>query len=137
MKRETANAFLFDPSFPRTRSVAAADFEGESMSLGYQSRMAASGFTAFLKEIDKDMLSGLERAGFRLNQGEQLGKGEIGVFGVLAERYQGIYLDVGCAQLIIDGAVRVKSGATVREATEDGLIFSDGTKEEADLVVFA
>ncbi|KZV87765.1 FAD/NAD(P)-binding domain-containing protein [Exidia glandulosa HHB12029] len=137
MRRTTAKAFLFDSSYPDGKSVAAADFEGESMSLGYQNNMAASGFTAFLKQVDEDMLSGLERAGFRTNQGEDLGKGEIGVFGVLSQRYRGIYLDVGCAQLIIDGIVRVKQGVTVQEATEDGLVFSDGSQEDADLIVFA
>lgn len=137
MNRDTAKALLFDQAFPDSRSVAESDFAGESMSLGFQNRISASGGTAFMKQLDGDMFSGLEAAGYKTNQGERFGKGEIGVFGVLGERYRGIYLDVGCVQLITNGTVRIKQGVTVTAAEEDALFFSDGSKEPADVVVFA
>ncbi|EJD52107.1 FAD/NAD(P)-binding domain-containing protein [Auricularia subglabra TFB-10046 SS5] len=137
MKRDTAKALLFDQAFPDSRSVSESDFAGESMSLGFQNRISASGGTAFMKQLDADMFARLEAAGYKTNQGEQFGKGEIGVFGVLGERYRGIYLDVGCVQLITDGTVRIKQGVTVTAAEEHGLIYSDGSKEPADVLVFA
>jgi len=47
-----------------------------------------------------------------------------------------MFLDVGCAQLIIDGKVRVKRGE-VEEAKQEAVVFSDGSVEEADVLVFA
>ena len=53
-----------------------------------------------------------------------------------AEHHGGMFLDVGCAQLIIDGKVRVKRGE-VKEAKQEAVVFSDGSMEDADVLVFA
>lgn len=46
-------------------------------------------------------------------------------------------MDVGTADLIIKGAVKIKSGTEPDHFTTDGLVFKDGSSLEADLVVFA
>lgn len=46
-------------------------------------------------------------------------------------------VDVGCAQLIIDEKVTLKSGAEVSSFTPDGVVFSDGSSLACDVVIFA
>ena len=46
-------------------------------------------------------------------------------------------MDVGCAQLISEGKIKVKQGKEIVEIVEDALIFEDGSKLEADLIVLA
>ena len=49
----------------------------------------------------------------------------------------GAGVDVGCAPLIESGKVKVKQGVEVDRFTENGVIFSDGSKQPADLVIWA
>ena len=44
-------------------------------------------------------------------------------------------MDIGCAKLISNG--RSNKGKEITKVVEDGLIFEDGSKVEADLVVLA
>jgi len=47
-----------------------------------------------------------------------------------------IGLDVGGSQYIIDGKINLKSGTSIKEFTEGGLTFEDGTQLAADVVIF-
>ena len=49
----------------------------------------------------------------------------------------GYYIDVGACALIIDGRIRVKSGAEIEAIVENGLAMSDGTVMEADVIIHA
>jgi hypothetical protein len=46
-------------------------------------------------------------------------------------------LDVGCAQRIIDGQIQVKSKVEICSFDKNGVMFSDGTRADAEIVVFA
>ena len=46
-------------------------------------------------------------------------------------------LDVGCAQRIVDGSIKVKSKVEIAKLDSNKVIFSDGTETEADIVIFA
>jgi len=48
-----------------------------------------------------------------------------------------MYFDAGASQLIIDGKVGLKNDSVVKEFTESGSRFGNGSALEADLVVFA
>jgi len=85
-----------------------------------------------MKERDKDFYEGLEKAGFLLDWGED----GSGLFMKYLRRGSGYYIDVGASQLIIDGEIRIARGQ-VKEVVEDGLILEDGSKLEADLIVYA
>ncbi|KAK3987308.1 hypothetical protein QBC44DRAFT_351832 [Cladorrhinum sp. PSN332] len=85
------------------------------------------------QDIDKDLLAGLERAGFKTDDGIDKG----GLFAKYLQRGGGYYIDVGMSQLIIDGKVKVKHGQEIVEVLPNGLKFSDGTELEADEIVFA
>ena len=45
--------------------------------------------------------------------------------------------DVGACQMIIDGKIKVKSGTQIERFTPKGLKFADGSKLEADVVLYA
>lgn len=44
--------------------------------------------------------------------------------------------DVGGSQYIIDGKIKLKGGTQIKEFTEGGLTFEDGTQLAADVVLF-
>ena len=87
---------------------------------------------AAMKERDKDFYEGLERAGFWLDWGDD----ESGLFMKYLRRGSGYYIDVGASQLVIDGEIKLVRGQ-VAEVVEDGVVLEDGTKLEADLIVYA
>ena len=85
-----------------------------------------------IKEVDADFYAGLEKAGFKLDWGAD----GSGLFMKYLRRGSGYYIDVGASQLIIDGKIKLAHGQVV-EVVEDGVILDDGTKLEADVIVYA
>ncbi|GAW16513.1 hypothetical protein ANO14919_059420 [Xylariales sp. No.14919] len=84
-------------------------------------------------ECDKDMLDGLDKAGFKVDRGPD----GAGLFFKYFQRGGGYYIDVGASQLIADGKIKVKQGKEIDEVLPRGLRFEDGTELEADEIVFA
>jgi putative flavoprotein involved in K+ transport len=82
---------------------------------------------------DKDFYDRLENAGFMLDFGED----GSGLFLKYLRRGSGYYIDVGASELVADGKIKLKSGVAVKEITESGVAFDDGTELEADLIVMA
>jgi len=87
---------------------------------------------AEMKARDADFYAGLEKAGFWLDWGDD----DSGLFMKYLRRGSGYYIDIGASQLIIDGEIKLKRGQ-VTEVVEDGVVLDDGTKLEADLIVYA
>ena len=87
---------------------------------------------AEMKERDADFYAGLEKAGFWLDWGDD----ESGLFMKYLRRGSGYYIDIGASQLIIDGEVKLKRGQ-VTEVVPDGVVLDDGTKLDADVIVYA
>ncbi|KAI0041063.1 FAD/NAD(P)-binding domain-containing protein [Auriscalpium vulgare] len=86
-----------------------------------------------IAELDKEIIDGLERVGFKLGWGVD-GSGYL----LLAfDRAGGFYLDVGASQLIIDGKIKLKNDSQISRFTKTGLQFEDGSTLDADMVVFA
>jgi len=85
-----------------------------------------------MREVDKDFYEGLEKAGFWLDWGAD----DSGLFMKYLRRGSGYYIDVGASQLIIDGKIKLAHG-NVQEIVPDGVVLEDGTKLEADLIVYA
>lgn len=89
--------------------------------------------TALQNKHDAKLLSGLEKAGFKLDQGPD----GAGLFMKYFQRGGGYYIDVGASQLIIDGKIKIKQGQEIAEVLPNGLKFSDGSELEADEIIFA
>lgn len=87
----------------------------------------------FAQTIDKDTIEGLNKVGFKTNLGPQ----GAGIFPLLYARSGGYYIDTGGSQEIIDGKIKLKTGSAIRSFTETGLDFEDGSKLDADVIVFA
>ncbi|KAM5342171.1 hypothetical protein ACJ41O_015202 [Fusarium nematophilum] len=84
-------------------------------------------------ECDKEILDGLDKAGFKVDRGPD----GSGLFFKYFQRGGGYYIDVGASKLIADGKIKVKHGQEIDEVLPHGLRFADGTELEADEVVFA
>jgi cation diffusion facilitator CzcD-associated flavoprotein CzcO len=89
--------------------------------------------TTIVGKRDQEILDGLNRAGFKTDTGPSGG----GIFAKYLQRGGGYYIDVGGAQLIIDGKVKVKHGQEVAQILPKGLKLADGSELEADEIVFA
>ncbi|KAJ7662463.1 FAD/NAD-P-binding domain-containing protein [Mycena rosella] len=76
---------------------------------------------------------GLREAGLSLNMGEE---GE-GVVALSHQRYGGYWLDIGVAELIRTGQVKVKQGVEIARFTENSAVFTDGSSLAIDAVIYA
>ena len=85
-----------------------------------------------MKERDKDFYQRMEDAGFDLDFGDD----ESGLFLKYLRRGSGYYIDVGSAELVADGKVKLAKG-DVDHLTEGSVVLADGTELPADLVVYA
>jgi putative flavoprotein involved in K+ transport len=85
------------------------------------------------RQIDKPLLDALESRGFRLDFGED---GTGWQFKYLT-RGGGYYFNVGCSDLIVSGAVRLRQFAEIDRFTAEGARMKDGETIQADLVVLA
>jgi putative flavoprotein involved in K+ transport len=85
-----------------------------------------------MAEVDKDFYDRLEKAGFWLDWGAD----GSGLFMKYLRRGSGYYIDVGAADLVANGDVKLAHGQVTR-LTEDSVVLDDGTELPADLVVFA
>jgi putative flavoprotein involved in K+ transport len=85
-----------------------------------------------MRERDADFYNRLERAGFQHDWGPD----GSGLFMKYLRRGSGYYIDVGAADLVADGKVKLASGQ-VDHLTENSVVLKDGTELPADLVVYA
>ncbi len=86
------------------------------------------------KQEDQDLLDRLEARGFKLHWGPN-GTGIIGARMAGADSFQ---IDIGASSLIADGTITLKQGVEVSEIVDGNtIVFSDGTRERYDLLVFA
>jgi len=85
-----------------------------------------------MRERDKDFYERLEKAGFDHDWGDD----NSGLFMKYLRRGSGYYIDVGAADLVANGDVKLVRGQ-VDHLTETAVVLEDGTELPADLVVYA
>ena len=85
------------------------------------------------REVDKALLAGLEKCGFRLHFGED----ETGFQMMYLRRGGGYYFNVGCSELIISGQVKLLQYADIETFEAEGARLHDGSVARAELVVLA
>ncbi len=85
-----------------------------------------------IRKRDAELYTGLERAGF----GYDFGEDGSGLHSIYLRRGAGYYIDVGASQLIIDGRIRLRHG-TIDRLTENSVILSSGEEIPCDLAVLA
>ncbi|TGJ78701.1 hypothetical protein E0Z10_g10070 [Xylaria hypoxylon] len=89
--------------------------------------------TALQEANDREILDGLNKAGFKTNRGPM----DCGLWYSYLQRGGGHYIDIGTCQLIIDGKVKVKHGHGVDEILPNGVRLDDGMELEADEIICA
>jgi len=85
------------------------------------------------KELDKELLDGLERVGFRLDFGDE---GTGWQFKYLT-RGGGYYFNVGCSDLIVDGEIGLVQFSDIDTFVAEGARLRNGETLAADLIVLA
>ncbi|WP_033293273.1 flavin-containing monooxygenase [Amycolatopsis jejuensis] len=85
------------------------------------------------KEMDADLLRGLEAAGMRLGDGVD----QAGWLDLFLRTGSGYYLNVGASEAIVDGRISVLPADRIATFGPDGARLADGGVVEADLIVLA
>lgn len=85
-----------------------------------------------MAEDDKELLDGLRKAGFRLDNGED----DTGFYMKLIRYLGGYYLNVGASDLIAAGKIKLKH-AGIERLTATEVVFADGSTLAADIIVLA
>jgi cation diffusion facilitator CzcD-associated flavoprotein CzcO len=89
--------------------------------------------TDLSKELDKDLLDGLRRKGFKLDHGED---GTGWQFKYLT-RGGGYYFNVGCSDLVVRGEIALKQFSDIESFIAEGARMKSGEMLAADLIVLA
>lgn len=85
------------------------------------------------RQLDKELLDGLARVGFKLDFGED---GTGWQFKYLT-RGGGYYFNVGCSNLIVEGKIRLEQFDDIDGFIADGARMTDGSIIPADLIVLS
>lgn len=113
-------------------TVEQADLEDASIPF----RLIPLFHTPLYKEIaerDSDLYDRLREVGFMLDFGED----DSGLLMKYFRRGSGYYIDVGGADILADGKIKLKSGCELDMIEPDGIVLSNGEKLSADLIVLA
>ncbi|WP_291686366.1 NAD(P)/FAD-dependent oxidoreductase [Bradyrhizobium sp.] len=85
------------------------------------------------RNLDKDLLDGLTRVGFKLDYGD----GDTGWQFKYLTRGGGYYFNVGCSDLVATGAIRLIQFSDIESFVADGAQMKSGEHVAADLIVLA
>jgi cation diffusion facilitator CzcD-associated flavoprotein CzcO len=85
------------------------------------------------RQLDKDVLDGLARVGFKLDFGDD---GTGWQFKYLS-RGGGYYFNVGCSNLVAEGAIKLVQFSDIDGFVADGARLENGSTIKADLIVLA
>ena len=86
-----------------------------------------------MAEDDKELLDGLRKIGFLLDNGED----DTGYFLKLLRYQAGYYLNIGASELLIEGKIKLKVAVEIERLESRKVIFSDGSALDADIIVLA
>jgi cation diffusion facilitator CzcD-associated flavoprotein CzcO len=90
--------------------------------------------TKSMLEEDKDLLAGLDGAGFKLDDG---GEDRTGFQMMYLRHGGGYYFNVGASDMIIDGRIKLAHYDDMETFVPEGIKMKDGSVAEADLLVTA
>jgi cation diffusion facilitator CzcD-associated flavoprotein CzcO len=85
------------------------------------------------KKLDKELLDGLARAGFKLDFGD----GDTGWQFKYLTRGGGYYFNVGCSDLVVKGEIGLKQFSDIEGFAAEGARMKSGETLAADLIVLA
>jgi cation diffusion facilitator CzcD-associated flavoprotein CzcO len=86
-----------------------------------------------MAEDDKELLDGLRKIDFLLDNGED----DTGYFLKLLRYQAGYYLNIGASELLIEGKIKLRVAVEIERLESNRVIFSDGSALDADIIVLA
>ena len=96
-------------------------------------RRAHVEFTRQTTKIDKDLLNGLKKIGFKLDYGDQ----NTGWQFKYLTQGGGYYFNVGCSNLLVEGKISLLQYDKIDAFSETGLSLKGGKSLKADMIVLA
>ncbi|TGS19279.1 NAD(P)/FAD-dependent oxidoreductase [Mesorhizobium sp. M2E.F.Ca.ET.209.01.1.1] len=84
-----------------------------------------------IRARDAEFYRRLSDSGFAIDFGED----ETGLLMKAYRTGSGFYIDVGACELILNGEIKVKSGAGITSLTPNGILFEDGSELKVDAIV--
>ncbi|KAJ6522510.1 FAD/NAD-P-binding domain-containing protein [Mycena vulgaris] len=109
-----------------------ADFKSQAVPF-LLTREIGKATTEHMWSQEEETHRGLREAGLKLNMGTD----GSGVYPLGYERFGGYWFDVGVAEFIRTGKVKIKQGVEIARFTENYAVFTDGSSLGIDAVVFA
>ena len=88
---------------------------------------------AGVAQMDKPFYDSLTAKGFAIDFAED----GAGMGAKYLRSASGYYIDVGASAMVADGRIGVKSGLEIDNVTPDGLVFSDGSNLDVDVIIYA
>ncbi|KAJ7184426.1 FAD/NAD-P-binding domain-containing protein [Mycena filopes] len=128
LSRESVRG-MFDRACPEELDIDVCDLMTLARPLSLLRKIEAETVEQALEE-EKTLHHGLAEAGFKITPGK-------GFLTLWYEGLGGYGVDVGCAELIRSGKVKIKHGVELAEFKQDSVVFTDGSTLEADAVIFA
>jgi cation diffusion facilitator CzcD-associated flavoprotein CzcO len=89
--------------------------------------------TEHSKRLDKELLDGLQRVGFKLDFGD----GDTGWQFKYLTRGGGYYFNVGCSDLVVSGEIALRQFSDIEDFVAEGARMKCGETLAADLIVLA
>ncbi|HEY3776053.1 MAG TPA: NAD(P)/FAD-dependent oxidoreductase [Solirubrobacteraceae bacterium] len=136
VRSETARDIIFKRLYSEEAVADGIDAErADLISASLPYRLAPAVHRALydqVRERDREFYARLKGAGFL----HDFGPDGTGMSMKFLRRASGYYIDVGAAELVIDGRVRLVQGQ-VERLDEDAVVMQDRTALPADLVVYA
>ncbi|KAJ7433671.1 FAD/NAD-P-binding domain-containing protein [Mycena galericulata] len=123
---------MLERLWPADVPTAIADLKADAMPL-LLLRKIGSETTDAMWEEERETHAGLREAGLKLT----MGKDGSGQYPLVYERFGGYWLDVGVAEQIRMGRVKIKQGVEIARFTENSVVYTDGSSLEVDTVIFA
>ncbi|KAG2065534.1 hypothetical protein BDR04DRAFT_1174399 [Suillus decipiens] len=131
--------------FPDGTPIEELDFRRNSMPLALILQLKISGGTQCTKLLDKELHDGLHKAGFNLTWELSPGGGEVGLEGFLFSCMASgtsaftFVLETSDTLNIIQclTLAGIKQGQDISHFDKDGIMFKDGFKLSADVIVLA
>jgi putative flavoprotein involved in K+ transport len=114
------------------RPIADTDLMAASVPYPLLARLHQS-LSRQMMEDDKELLAGLRKIGFLLDNGED----DTGYFLKLLRYQAGYYLNIGASDLLIESKIKLKAGVDIVALKPKQVIFSDGTSLAVDVIVLA
>lgn len=114
-------------------STEDADLLGISMPIAIGLTLGV-GMGHMMREHDKELLDSLQKAGMALADGAD----GIGLLDFQLVKFGHFYIDQGACPMILDGRIKIhRCEGGVEEFYENGVVLADGTRVDADVVLFA